>query len=192
MIVSRIKTGFDTLEDLKLPISADYSIAGYVAATARLINIHDVYDVEELKSHEPPVYFFRAVDKSAGYRTKQVLAAPIFGSVDSSEVKGVAQLVNTLSGKPFPKAAEEGLEQLCKALTVAFRHGEKSKRAAVQTKYDHLVIDGVITAGEKYGGTASSSARIRWLSWAEPRARNRSGSERAGPSWALPQPRLDV
>jgi type II secretory ATPase GspE/PulE/Tfp pilus assembly ATPase PilB-like protein len=148
MIVSRIKTGFDSLEDLKLPISADYSIAGYVAATARLINIRDVYDVEELKSHEPPVYFFRGVDKSAGYRTKQVLAAPIFGSVDSSEVTGVAQLVNTLSDKPFPKAAEEGLEQLCKVLTAAFRRGERTQRAAVQSKYDHLVIDGVITAGE--------------------------------------------
>ena len=52
---------------------------------------------------------------------------------------------------------------------------------------------GAITALEKYGGTRSSSARIRAceavdVAW----SRNRSGSESAGHSSALPQPRASV
>jgi hypothetical protein len=46
----------------------------------------------------------------------------------------------------------------------------------------------VITAWEKYGGTASSSASIRALSAAAPSPWNRSGSDSAGQSAALPQP----
>ena len=46
----------------------------------------------------------------------------------------------------------------------------------------------VITPCEKYGGTASSSALIEACEVALP-PRNRSGSENAGHSSALPQPR---
>jgi len=148
LIVSKIKTGLDSYEDLKLPISSEHSIAGYVALNKRLVNIRDVYDVEELNSYDPPVYFLREVDKSTGYKTKQVLAAPIFGSADSKEVIGAVQIINTVTEKPFPKAAEEGVEELCKVLTVAFRRREKVGHVAVKTKYDYLVIDGVITATE--------------------------------------------
>ena len=52
-IVSKVKTGLNSFKDLKLPI-AEHSIAGYVALSqARLINIKDVYDDAELKSHQP-------------------------------------------------------------------------------------------------------------------------------------------
>ena len=47
----------------------------------------------------------------------------------------------------------------------------------------------VITAREKYGGTASRSARIRSRSLADSAERKRSGSDSAGHSSALPQPR---
>ncbi|MBI3041468.1 MAG: GspE/PulE family protein [Betaproteobacteria bacterium] len=148
LLVSKVKTGLNSFEDLKLPMSAEYSIAGYVALNRRLVNIRDVYDVDELNSHDPPVYFFRAVDRSTGYRTRQVLAAPVFDGADSGEVIGVAQLINTLSGNPFQKSAEERVVELCKALAAGFRQPQKTRQLGTKTKYDHLVIDGVITAAE--------------------------------------------
>ena len=47
----------------------------------------------------------------------------------------------------------------------------------------------VITAREKYGGTASSSARMRSRSPADCDDRKRSGSDSAGHRSARPQPR---
>ena len=42
-----------------------------------MINIRDVYDDAELKSHNPNLRFLQEVDKRTGYRTKQMLVAPI-------------------------------------------------------------------------------------------------------------------
>ncbi len=151
LMVPKIKTGLDSFEDLKLPMSAEFSIAGYVALNQRLVNIRDVYSVEELNTYDPPVYFYRAVDRSTGYKTKQVLAAPILDGPDSSEAIGVVQFVNTLSGNPFPKHTERRVGILCKALATGYRQWEKTKPPGppgAKTKYDHLVIDGVITAAE--------------------------------------------
>jgi type II secretory ATPase GspE/PulE/Tfp pilus assembly ATPase PilB-like protein len=147
LIVSKVKTGLDSYEDLKLPFSLEYSIAGYVALNKRLVNIKDVYDIEELNTYDPPVYFLKDVDKSTGYKTKQMLAAPIFSSVDSDEVTGVVQIINSKSGEPFPPAAEDGIVRLCKALTTAFQQG-RAKYVSPKTKYDYLVINGVIAAAE--------------------------------------------
>ncbi len=50
----------------------------------------------------------------------------------------------------------------------------------------------VITACEKYGGTAASSPRTRARVDDEAGLRNRSGSENAGHRSAVPQPRAVV
>ena len=147
LIVSKIKTGLDTYEDLKLPFSPEYSVAGHVALNTRLVNIKDVYDIEELNTFDPPVYFLKDVDKSTGYKTKQMLAAPIFSSPGSDDVIGVVQIINTISGEPFPPAAENGIVRLCKSLTTAFQGG-KTKYITPKTKYDYLVINGVMAAAE--------------------------------------------
>ncbi len=148
LIVSKIKTGLDTHEDLKLPISSEYSIAGYSARNKRVINIKNVYDIKELNTFDPPVYFLRDIDKSTGYLTKQMLSAPIFASADSSEVVGVVQLINSKSGQPFSSAVEDGVIGLCKTLAIAFRQREVTRRPGIKTKYDYLVIEGVIAAAE--------------------------------------------
>ena len=148
LLVSKLKTGLDSFDDLKLPMSAEFSIAGYVALNGRLVNIQDAYSVEELNTFDPPVYFYRAVDRSTGYKTKQVLAAPILDGPDSKEAIGVVEFINTLSGNPFPKHAERRAGVLCKALATGYRQREKAKPAGAKTKYDHLVIDGVITPAE--------------------------------------------
>jgi hypothetical protein len=51
-----------------------------------------------------------------------------------------------------------------------------------------VVRSAVITACEKYGGTAASSARIASRLLADCSVRNRSGSDNAGHSSARPQP----
>src|SRR6266446_902315 len=71
-IVSKVKTGLNSFKDLKLPI-AEHSIAGYVGLSKRMLNLKDVYDEGELKSHNPNLRFLQEVDKRTGYRTQ---AAP--------------------------------------------------------------------------------------------------------------------
>src|ERR1035437_10109953 len=51
-IVSKVKTGLNSFKVLKLPI-AEHSIAGFVAFSKRMLNIKDVYDETEIKSHNP-------------------------------------------------------------------------------------------------------------------------------------------
>ena len=47
-ITSRVKTGLDSFQDLKLPIT-EYSVAGYVGLSKEIVNLEDVYDKSELK-----------------------------------------------------------------------------------------------------------------------------------------------
>ena len=42
----------------------------------KMLNLKDVYDDAELKSHSPNLRFLQEVDKRTGYRTKQMLVAP--------------------------------------------------------------------------------------------------------------------
>jgi type II secretory ATPase GspE/PulE/Tfp pilus assembly ATPase PilB-like protein len=144
-IISKLKTGLNSFKDLKLPI-AEQSIAGYVALSKKLINIRDVYDDVELKSHNPNLRFLQEVDKRTGYRTKQVLCAPVVDAA-SSELIGVVQIINNKSGQPFGQLEEEGAVGLTQTLAIAFRQRQKASQP-VKTKYDYLVADAVLSAQE--------------------------------------------
>jgi type II secretory ATPase GspE/PulE/Tfp pilus assembly ATPase PilB-like protein len=143
-IVSKVKTGLNSFKDLKLPI-ADQSIAGYVALSRKIINLRDVYDDAELKSHHQGLRFLQEVDKRTGYRTQQMLVAPVI--TEGGDVVGVVQVINNKSGQPFSTVIEEGLKGLCDTLAIAFSQRAKPAQAA-KTKYDHLVGDAVISAQE--------------------------------------------
>ncbi|PKO83507.1 MAG: secretion system protein E [Betaproteobacteria bacterium HGW-Betaproteobacteria-11] len=144
-IVSRVKVGLNSFKDLRLPIS-DQSIAGHVALARKLVNIHDVYDEAELKAINPSLRFLHEVDKRTGYRTKQMLVAPIVDS-EKTELLGIVQIINNKTGTPFSAVAEEGAKGLCETLAIAFT--QRSKPAhAVKTKYDFLITDAVISAQE--------------------------------------------
>ncbi|HEX6828281.1 MAG TPA: ATPase, T2SS/T4P/T4SS family, partial [Burkholderiales bacterium] len=145
-IVSKIKTGLNSFKDLKLPIS-DQSIAGYAACTQKMANMRDVYDDAELRALSPQLRFLQEVDKRTGYRTKQMLVAPILDPVEN-ELLGVVQIINNKSDKPFPQVAEEGVQELCKTLAIAFKQRQKPAQALVRTKYDPLVAEAVISAAE--------------------------------------------
>ena len=144
-IVSKIKTGLTSFKDLRLPI-ADQSIAGHVALAKKTVNIRDVYDEGELKAINPSLRFLQEVDKRTGYRTKQMLVAPIVDA-QSSEMLGVVQIINNKAGVPFTAVAQEGVKGLCETRAIAFTQRSKPA-AAVKTKYDYLVSDAVISAQE--------------------------------------------
>ncbi len=144
-IISKVKTGLNSFKDIKLPIS-EQSIAGFVAVNKRVINIRDVYDDVELKSYSPQLNFLKAVDAKTGYRTKQMLVAPVVDA-KSKELIGVVQIINSKTAQPFPPVMEEGAVQLCETLAIAFRQ-RQGPMVQVRTKYDGLVADAVISAEE--------------------------------------------
>ena len=143
-IVSKVKTGLNSFKDLKLPI-AEHSIAGFVALSKKMLNLKDVYDESELKAHNPNLRFLQEVDKRTGYRTKQMLVAPVV-EPGSSELIGVVQLINHKAGTPFGQLSEEGVAELCQTLAIAFK--QRQKPQVLKTKYDFLVNDAVISAAE--------------------------------------------
>jgi type II secretory ATPase GspE/PulE/Tfp pilus assembly ATPase PilB-like protein len=143
-IVSKVKTGLNSFKDLKLPI-AEHSIAGYVALSKKTINIRDCYDDAELKGINPNLRFLQEVDKRTGYRTKQQLVAPILDG-QSQELIGVIQIINNKAGVPFGALAEDGVGELSQTLAIAFR--QRQKPSLVKTKYDYLISDAVLSAGE--------------------------------------------
>ncbi len=144
-LISKVKTGLNSFKDLKLPI-AEQSIAGFAALHKRLLNIKDVYDTHELTSFSPSLHFLQDVDKRTGYRTKQMLVAPILDS-GTSELIGVMQVINNQAGEPFPAMVEEGARELAQTLAVALRQRQQ-QAGIVKTKYDYLVADAVMSAAE--------------------------------------------
>ncbi|UGQ45010.1 GspE/PulE family protein [Massilia endophytica] len=144
-IVSKVKTGLTSFKDLRLPVTPQ-SIAGYVALNRQVLNISDVYDEQELRRISPELRFQQAVDQRTGYRTRQMLVAPLV-SVQSKEMLGVVQFINTRSGQPFTPIAVEGVRELCETLSVAFSQRMKPPQL-VRSKYDGLVEDAVLAAPE--------------------------------------------
>ena len=96
-IVSKVKTGLKSTQDLKLPIGTQ-SIAGYVAMAKQMVNIADVYDIKTLKKIHPGLSFLQAVDKRSGYRTKQMLVAPV---MNSDALYGVLPSSTTEVASPY-------------------------------------------------------------------------------------------
>jgi hypothetical protein len=115
-LVSKLKTGMSSFRQLRLPISA-LSVAGYAALSRRVLNLHDVYDENELRQYAAELRFQLGVDRRTGYRTQQMLVVPI---LHEDQVIGVLQLINNLLGGAFSATVVEGACSLCETLAVAF------------------------------------------------------------------------
>ena len=152
-IVSKVKTGLTTFRDLKLAVTPA-SIAGYVAQSRKTVNITDVYDDAELARLSPELRFQRGVDQRTGYRTRQMLVAPLV-TVQSNELLGVVQFINNRAGGPFSTICEDGVKQLCETLSVAFSQRLKPPQM-VRSKYDNLVTDALLSAQELELATRSA------------------------------------
>ena len=145
-LVSKVKTGLNSFKDLKLPI-AEQSLAGYAAMHKKLLNVKDVYDEKELAKYSAQLRFLQEVDKRTGYRTKQMLVAPILDS-SNGDLVGVIQVINNKAGVPFTMLVEEGVKELAQTMAVALRQHQRQQESTVKTKYDYLVADGVLSAAE--------------------------------------------
>ena len=145
-LVSKVKTGLNSFKDLKLPI-AEQSLAGYSAMHKKLLNIKDVYDEKELAQYSAHLRFLQEVDKRTGYRTKQMLVAPILDA-GSGDLVGVIQVINNKAGVPFTTMIDEGVQELAQTMAVALRQHQRQQHSSAKTKYDYLVADAVLSAAE--------------------------------------------
>ena len=152
-IVSKIKTGLKSFQNLKLPIN-NQSMAGYVALSRKSLNVGNVNDRREMSSHNPQPHFQQEVDRRTGYHTKQMLIAPIIDA-RADELLGVVQLINNKFDQPFSREAEEGVVGLCETLAIAFTQRSRGP-TPIKSKYDYLVVDGVISAEELELATRSA------------------------------------
>src|SRR5258708_4498456 len=143
-IISKVKTGLNSFKDLKPPLS-EHSIARYVALSKKTANIRDVYDEGELRSLNPNLRFLQEVDKRTGYRTKQMLVAPLVEG-RRKHCSGRIQIINNKAGGPFGSLTEEGVAELSQTLAIAFK--QRQKPQVVKTKYDYLIADAVLSGGE--------------------------------------------
>jgi HD-GYP domain-containing protein (c-di-GMP phosphodiesterase class II) len=75
----------------KIPID-EKSIAGYVAATGKALNIEDVYKLEATL----PYSFSKKFDETVGYKTRSILTIPLQNS--AGQILGILQIINTRDG----------------------------------------------------------------------------------------------
>ncbi len=115
-LVSKVKTGLSSFRQLRLPVSA-LSVAGYAALSRRVLNLHDVYDEDELRQYAAELRFQQGVDRRTGYRTREMLVVPI---LHDGQVIGVLQLINNLLGGAFSATVVDAARSLCETLAVAF------------------------------------------------------------------------
>jgi type II secretory ATPase GspE/PulE/Tfp pilus assembly ATPase PilB-like protein len=144
-IVSKVKIGLNSFKDLRLPISTQ-SLAGYVALSRSILNIADVYDEKELHRYNNQLHFQQAVDQRTGYRTKQMMVAPLIDT-ESKDLLGVVQFINNRNDQPFSDLYAEGVKELCATLAVAFRNRLRPA-PVIRSKYAGLVTESIISAIE--------------------------------------------
>lgn len=142
-IVSKVKTGLASFRDLRLPLGPS-SIAGFVASARQPVRIADVYDEDELRRLSPELQFQRGVDQRTGYRTREMLVAPLQDK--DGELLGVVQFINHRGGGPFPSRALDAVRQLGETLSVAL--GQRLRPQRMRGKYDALVQEAVLTQPE--------------------------------------------
>ncbi|WP_018606935.1 GspE/PulE family protein [Uliginosibacterium gangwonense] len=121
---------------IRLPIS-EKSIAGFCALKHQLLNIRNVYNDEELHGFSPSIHFRKDMDERNGFRSKQMLVAPIVAP-GSDEVMGVIQLINSLDDEPFSEIEEEGIQALAQSFSPPFAVYVRA-RQPLQSPYHYLV-----------------------------------------------------
>ena len=123
------------VKEIRVPIN-NRSIAGYVANTGKVVNIADAYDAAELKSIDKELTFDVSWDKKSGFRTRQILATPIF---HNKTLMGVVQILNKKKGTGKFSEEERGfLQEITDVLAVAFYNQERYARRR-KTRFDYLI-----------------------------------------------------
>jgi len=107
-----------------LPIN-DRSIAGYVAATGRPLNLPDVYNLDP----SCPYHFDREIDEAARYTTRSVLTIPLAAA--NGDVMGILQIINAQdqNGRiiPFSDADEMIMLHFASVAAVALARAQMTR-----------------------------------------------------------------
>ena len=124
------------VREIRVPVS-NKSIAGYVANTGKIINIADAYDKEALQSIDKELAFDASWDKKSGFKTTQILAAPIF---HNNALMGVIQILNKKGGESgkFSEDEQGFLQEIAEVLGVAFYNQERYALRR-KTRFDYLI-----------------------------------------------------
>ncbi len=140
-IVSKIKTG-DDIEEYRVDIDHN-SISGFCAATGKIVNVNNAYDDKELKRIHPGLKFNSSFDTRTGYKTKQVLAAPVVHN--KKILLGVIEVLNKLDGTYFTLEDQASAVEIANVLALAITNNQKLQQKRKPTKYDYLIINNIIT-----------------------------------------------
>jgi len=151
-IVSKFKTG-NEVSEIRVLIGNE-SIAGYCAASGKMVSISNAYDDAELKKLNAGLTFDKSWDEKTGYKTSQVLVAPVSYN---KYLLGVIQLINKKEGKPFSEEDQSSVQEIAKVLGIAFFNNQKVPQKRRPTKFDYLIGNNIIT--EKDLEQAISSSR---------------------------------
>ena len=123
-IWSRVLSGDERLE-IRLPLGQ--GIAGSVAQTGETIRLEDAYEDER---------FDRGWDEQSGYRTRQILCAPIRNR--DGAIVGVFQLLNKQSGN-FDDDDEAYLNALSVHAALAVENARLHRSALERERFDREV-----------------------------------------------------
>ncbi|HEY5931827.1 MAG TPA: ATPase, T2SS/T4P/T4SS family [Nitrospira sp.] len=134
----------DGVEEVRIPIT-EQSLAGFCAKYLRPVNIADAYNIAELHAIHPSLLHDTSYDKRTGFKTKQVLTYPIVA--DNKYLMGVLQLLNKKNGSRFTRKDEEAVDEIAKALGIAFFNLRKTSKKN-PTKFDLLVGNSRVTQNE--------------------------------------------
>jgi type II secretory ATPase GspE/PulE/Tfp pilus assembly ATPase PilB-like protein len=147
----------DTVREIRVPIS-EKSISGFVAVWRQPVNIADAYDKAELQRISPTLSFDSSWDKKTGFRTTQVLCAPILH--EGRTTVGVIQLLNKKTGERFTREDEANVARIAKTLGIAFNNHNQLSAVRRQSKFDYLLAQHKITQEEVNAAVAESRRRV--------------------------------
>ena len=104
----------DGIDEIRLDISTK-SLAGFVAATGKTLNLTDAYDSKELKKIHPDLKLNKTWDEKINFRTKSALVVAL---PYNKRLMGVLECLNYKSGERF----DEGLVRQAKELSTNLGH----------------------------------------------------------------------
>jgi len=145
----------DTVKEIRVPIS-EKSVAGYAALMRQIVNVSDAYNKAELARISQTLAFDSSWDRKTGFRTTQVLAAPIFN--EQKTVLGVIQLLNKKRGPRFTPEDEVSVTRIARTLGIAF-HTQNQLAQKRGTKFDYLLAQQRITQEELNAAIAEARRR---------------------------------
>ena len=151
-IFSMMKTG-EEINEIRVPISKD-SISGFCAVTCKVVEIINAYDDHELKQLSPQLKFNKSWDEKTGFRTRQVLAAPV---LNNKYLLGVIQLINKTGDGRFSTKDKMSAVEIGKVLGAAFFKNRKVEERRKSTKFDFLVTNNILSENDLI--SAMTSAR---------------------------------